>query len=315
MSQQPLVSVIIPAYNASVWIAETILSVLAQDYKDYEIIVIDDGSTDDTAVIVKRFKDKVLYIHKQNGGQSSARNLGIRAARGKYIAFIDADDLWTKDKLRLQVELLESTNRQWVYSDALAFDNQNGNILYKFSEISKQFEGDILKNLYKACFIPMLTTMIHRDVFTTIGLFNENASMRNREDWEMWLRIAANYPVVLIPQILAYYRVHSTSATGNENLTSRMNGLISVIQEAAIRERDRLGPMKNTILSRIYYLFGRLYALRGETIFAQKLFEKSIKLTPGWIYPYISWMIAPITPWVEIQRKKIRLNITKIIRN
>ena len=100
----PKVSVIIPAYNAAPYLAETLASVFAQSYPDYEIIVVDDGSTDDTLAVLEQFADRITLIRKPNGGPASARNAGLRQARGELLAFLDGDDLWLPDKLAAQVE-------------------------------------------------------------------------------------------------------------------------------------------------------------------------------------------------------------------
>jgi glycosyltransferase involved in cell wall biosynthesis len=305
MNYSPLVSVIIPAYNASAWITETISSVLEQDFNDYEIIVVNDGSTDETADVIASFGDKVKCIHKKNGGQASARNAGIKIAKGKYIAFLDSDDLWIKEKLKLQLELIKTSDVKWVYSDAIAFDNHNKKPLYKFSEISKQYNGDILKSIFKSCFIPSPTPIIQSTVFSEVGLFNENSSMRNREDWEMWIRIASIYPIALIPAPLAYYRVHSANSTSRESLYARMIGNIAVIEEAALRESKRLGPIKNSVLSMIYFSYGLTQALEGNESEARKMFYKSILQTPFQVKLYIYWVLTPFLPWLQIQRNKI----------
>lgn len=313
MSQPPLVSVIIPAYNASRWIDETISSVIEQDYKHYEIIVVNDGSTDNTVDIVESFGAAVRCIHKENGGQASARNAGIIAANGKYVAFLDADDLWVKEKLTLQIAQMEATDAKWGYADSFAFDGQSKEILYKFSDNQKQPNGDVLQSLFKSCFIPSPTPIIQKNVFSNVGLFNEEARMRNREDWEMWLRIAAVYHIVSIPSPLAYYRVHSASATGSEGHLKSMDGHITVIEEAALREKEVLGPLKNDILSKLFFEEGRWHASLGNTNLARDMIYKSIALTPGWPLLYIYWLMIPIARWVKIPRKKISIVFLKRI--
>lgn len=303
MTSPPLVSVIITAYNASRWIAETISSVIAQDFNEYEIIVVNDGSTDDTEAVVSRFGEKVQCIRKPNGGQPSARNVGIRAARGKYLAFVDADDLWTKDKLRLQVELLEATDTAWAYSDAFAVDGRSGRTLYKFSRRLRQYDGDILKPLFLSNFIPSPTPIIRRSVFGEVGLFNENPDMCPiGEDWNMWLRIAAIYPVALIPQPLAYYRVHSASISVGADPFIKIRGCLAVVEEAVSHEPARLGPFKNRALSNIYIAHGRLLAVRGQTVSARRMFLRAMRLTPRSILPYLCWGTAPVARWAKMMR-------------
>jgi glycosyltransferase involved in cell wall biosynthesis len=313
MSQPPLVSVIIPAYNASLWIGETISSVIEQDYKQYEIIVVNDGSTDNIVEIAKSFGPAVQCIHKENGGQASARNAGIRVAKGKYIAFLDADDLWVKDKLKLQVAQLEETGAKWAYADSFAFDNQSKKILYKFSDRQMQHNGDILKALFSTCFIPSPTAIVQRSVFTTVGLFNEEAGMRNREDWEMWLRIAAVYPIVSISVPLAYYRLHSTSATGSEDHLKSINGHVKVIEAAAHREKEILEPLKNAVLSKLFFEEGRWQASLGNTSLSRNMVQKSIALTPGWTLLYFYWLMIPIARWIKIPRNRIPAFLLKKI--
>jgi glycosyltransferase involved in cell wall biosynthesis len=307
MKFKPLVSVIIPAYNAQDWIEETIESVLTQVYQNIEIIVINDGSTDNTDKIVKSYGQKVRYYFKENGGQSSARNHGIKNANGKYIAFLDSDDLWEKDKLCLQVELLEKNEFKWAYTDGVAFDSSSGDILFSFNQNSTLYDGDILIKLFQSCFIPMPSVIVNKEVFFEIGYFNEDRYFRNREDWEMWIRIAAVYPIALIPKLLVKYRVHQNSVTRSESSIERMNGNILVVKAAALREPTRLGPLKNALLSKIYFSTGRSEALIGNTASARKYFKLSILHSPIWILPYISFFIIPITPWIEKKRKSKKL--------
>ena len=295
MSSQPLVSVIIAAYNASGWIAETLSSVVAQEYDNYEVIVVNDGSTDDTEAVVALFGEKVHCINKSNGGEASARNKGIRAARGKYLAFVDADDLWTSNKLRLQVGLLESSEAAWVYSDAFVFDGLTGRTLYKFSR-RRQYDGDILRPLLLNDFIPSPTPVIRRSVFDKAGLFDERAERRIGEDWDMWLRIAALYPVAVVRRPLAYYRLHSASATSREDPMVKMEAWLTVVEEAVSREPRRLGPIKNRALSRVLIDTGRSLAGCGQTASARKVFFQAMGLTPCSILPYLYWGTAPVAP-------------------
>ena len=128
-NQAPIVSVIIPAYNAERFIPQAIQSVLEQTYQSYEIIVVDDGSTDKTKDILKEFEDKVCCIYQENQGPSAARNAGIKISQGRYICFLDADDIWTPDKLEVQVEFLEChPDISLVFSDHQDFDAGGGSV-------------------------------------------------------------------------------------------------------------------------------------------------------------------------------------------
>ena len=288
----PLVSVVIPAYNASNWIAETLESVLAQDYVPFEVIVVDDGSKDDTMTVVAGFDERVRCIHKPNGGQGSARNVGVRASRGEYIAFVDADDLWVKEKLKIQLDLLVKTGICWVYSDVIAFDDKTGKDLFRFGEKALQYEGDVLESLFLSCFIQSPTPVIHRSIFKTIGYFDESEKLRNREDWDMWLRIASKYPVGLISQPLAYYRVHNTSMTGGEDPIKNLQGHLRVIEKTVDQVPERLLSLKNQAIASCYIGTGQVLALAGNLKTARQMFLHSIYLTPKNWKAYLYWFVC-----------------------
>jgi glycosyltransferase involved in cell wall biosynthesis len=287
MNDSPLVSVVITAYNASKWIGETLESVLAQDFTDFEVIVVDDGSTDDTTAVVAGFGGRVCCIHKPNGGQPSARNVGIRAARGEYIAFVDADDLWAKEKLRLQVDLIKRTGVAWVYCDAYTFDDKSGRRLGRFGKANRQYDGDILKSLFLAQFIPSPTPIIRRTVFEHVGYFDEH--IRVAEDWNMWLKIAAHYPVGLVSVPLADYRCHSTSVIGGLDPQAILHAMLTFIERAIVREPVRLGPLKNRAMANCYIDAGRRWASRGRLREARQMFRSAIQLSPGLVEGYIDW--------------------------
>ena len=290
MNDSPLVSVVIPVYNASRWIAETLDSVLAQDFTDLEVIVVDDGSTDDTAAVVTGFGDRVSCIRKPNGGQPSARNVGIRAARGEYIAFVDADDLWAKEKLRLQMDLLKETKLAWVYCDAFAFDDKSGKRLYRFGNVAHQYAGDILESLFITDFIPSPTPVIRKSVFEHVGYFDEDRAVHIGEDWEMWLRIAACYPIGLVPESLADYRVHPTSMTGSVTPLSRLRGHLGVIEKAMLRESARLGPLYKGVTFNCYIKAGRAMAGQGNVAGAREMFAQAIHCQPDRGSAYVFWL-------------------------
>ena len=292
MFENPLVSVVIPAYNSSKWIAETLESVLAQDYAPFEVIVVDDGSTDNTADVVRRFGERVRYVFKPNGGQGSARNVGIREAHGAFIAFVDSDDLWAKKKLQLQVELLTKTALLWAYSDVDAFDNDSGNYLYSFSTKSKQYDGDVLGPLFLSCFIQSPAPIVHRKIFEDVGYFDESKEIKNREDWDMWLRISTKYPICRISKPLAYYRVHTSSMTGGENPILRLNSHLAVIEKIVRLAPEVLMPLKDKRIASCYIEAGLMLVLASDLKQARTMFKVAIKLKPTCWSSYAYWMIC-----------------------
>ncbi len=312
----PLVTVVIPAYNAAAWIGETLESVFAQEFQDYEVIVVNDGSTDHTLDVVAQFP-YAWCISKKNGGQASARNVGIRGSCGKYIAFLDADDLWYPEKLQVQIDFLEKTGLDWSYSDIFAFDNsQTKKQLFLTSKWYRHYEGDIANQLLFNCFISTPTVVVNRSVFNEVGLFKESCLLRNREDWEMWLRIAARYPVGVIRRPLAGYRVHSTSSTGSEDPARIFASELAVIEMACARE-PRLAPLREQAIAyRCISLANRLVGL-GRISTACSFYRRALRLWPH-PRPAFLWLACvvgrPLLPWARTLSHKIRALRSRSIR-
>jgi glycosyltransferase involved in cell wall biosynthesis len=257
----PIVSIIIPVYNGEKWIADTINSVFAQTFIDYELIVINDGSTDNTESIILGFGDILFYRKKTNGGQASARNLGIKLSRGEYIAFLDSDDLWIPDKLIIQYSQLLSSGYKWSYSNALAFEYDKSTPIFNFDSVNKQYQGLIFDKLILNCFIPSPTLLIHKSIFEKVGYFNEDKLLKNREDWNMWLRIAQYFPIDYVNIPLAYYRLHSNSVTASENRDDAIKGYIYALNLAVELDSDIFINLKNKLISDKYFLESRYMSL------------------------------------------------------
>ncbi len=189
------ISVVICTYNRFNLVKRAIKSVLNQSLKPFEIILIDDGSSDETNRLQN---DKnIRYFYKQNGGISSARNFGIKQARGEWIAFLDDDDEWDRDKLALQVNfhkknnfLISYTNEKWVR------DGKEVKLPKKFQKHS----GDIFQKCLSHCFIAPSSVLMKRNLFDEFGYFDENLEVC--EDYDLWIKIASKYPIGLINQPL-----------------------------------------------------------------------------------------------------------------
>jgi len=208
----PLVSVIIPAYNASRWIRESINSVLYQTYQDFELIVVDDGSTDSTGKIVHQFHDeRIRYIYQENKGLAGARNTGIQASKGEYIGFLDADDLWHPEMLEACISYLEFNPQIDVVRTGFHYIDPDG----KRMEVEPEWGpwcGDVLDRLIVNNVFIALAAIIRRRCFEGAGLFDE--SLRANEDWDLWLRItAAGFQYGFIHKALAMYRRHDSNMT------------------------------------------------------------------------------------------------------
>lgn len=307
----PTVSVIIPAYNAAPWIAETIDSVLNQTFQDFEVIVVDDGSTDGTTEIVKNYKSQVQYLYKNNGGVGSARNTGIRAARGRYIACVDADDLWLPEKLEVQTQLLEKEpSLAWVYSDGLIFENNSNQNLHLFSQSASMISGDILRPLLLQDFIPCPTPVIRRDIFENVGFFEEDMSLQSVADWDMWLRISAKYPVGFIDKPLVKYRRHSASMTGTSLIQPSLTSRLTVVDRAISREPERLGNLRQQAIANVYMTLGHLLMSRGARAEARRMYLHSIQMNSKQIKSVIYLM----TTFIPIRVHQLK-NVRRYLQN
>lgn len=264
----PEVSIIIPTYNRALLLQKAIQSVLDQTFQDFEIIVVDNYSEDNTIEDVKSFKDeriKIINI-RNNGIIAKSRNRGLKESRGDYIAFLDSDDMWLPEKLELQVEYLrERPEYHLVYSNTWII-NENGvrKGLFLKSEYFK--EGEIFDELVKSNFIPQLTVLMKREVFENIGFLNEDPSLRAVEDYEYWLRVALRYKIGFVKEPLAMYRVHSGGASHTVNGTKlSQKALSSLLSGSSV-------PNKDKIVETIYglYCYSAIYNWKTQDKLAAK---------------------------------------------
>jgi glycosyltransferase involved in cell wall biosynthesis len=212
---KPLVTVIIPTYNRGWIIQEAIESVLAQDFNDYELIVVDDGSEDNTLEILGAYGKAIVILHQSNRGVSAARNRGIDESKGRLIAFLDSDDLWLPKKLSTQVKffkknadaLINQTQEIWI---------RNG-LRVNPKKRHHKFSGMIFERSLELCLVSPSAVMIEKRLFDTVGVFDEQ--LPACEDYDLWLRISCRYPVHLTDSPLVIKR------GGHDDQLSKAAGL------------------------------------------------------------------------------------------
>ncbi len=220
------VSIIMPAYNAQRFIGRAINSVLNQTFLDWELLIVDDGSTDGTAGYVKYHysSPQIKLFTQSNQGPASARNAGIEHAQGEFIAFLDADDCWRPNKLSLQIPLFATDSTGVVYGDA---ELVGGKIegYSTFFAINPPASGRVTSQLVRRNFIPMLTAVIRRDLLRKIGGFDSD--LRAAEDYDVWLRASFHTDFSYSPEIVAEYTIHTESTTSKSELmwTSELQAL------------------------------------------------------------------------------------------
>ncbi|MGB9624127.1 MAG: glycosyltransferase [Phycisphaerae bacterium] len=210
------VSVVIPAYNAAPYIADAIDSVLAQTHPAHEIIVVDDGSTDDTVGVVRRYGDRVILLQQPNRGPAAARNAGIRRATGEFIAFLDADDIWTDRNLELQVRILsEHPGYVLSYGYVRRFVGSVPPELRNATpHDGSRPQGDVSTALVHDTIWATCAALIRRSVLVRTGGFDEE--LRVGEDYDLWLRIAGQGPVACVPHYVGAIRLHPESVTRSQ---------------------------------------------------------------------------------------------------
>jgi glycosyltransferase involved in cell wall biosynthesis len=235
----PKVSVIIPAYNRLPMLKEAVDSALAQDFEDFELIVVDDGSTDGTADEMKRYGGRVrLLRHPENRGVSAARNRGILNAKGKYIAFLDSDDLWVKGKLKIQVAFLEDNPHYPIcYTDEIWI--RRGKRVNPKNKHAK-YSGWIFEKCLPLCIISPSSAMMRKTLFSKVGLFDE--ALPVCEDYDLWLRISARFPIFFIKRKLIVKRGGhpdqlSQRSWGNDRY--RVIALEKVLSEPHLIQEER----------------------------------------------------------------------------
>lgn len=215
----PLISVVMPAFNAERYVAEAINSVIAQTYTGWELIVVDDGSTDATASVVEQFcaaDRRIRLIRQKNGKQGKARNTAIASAAGSAIAFLDADDIWLSHKLDAQIIALRGMAADVVFTGGFIFGDDNiDERLANFMIPQGRIEGAILFDLLILNNrIPNSSVLLRKELFERVGLFDERPAIQNCEDYDLWLRFAKSGAVFYaVEEPLIRYRRHASAAT------------------------------------------------------------------------------------------------------
>ncbi len=242
-----LVSVVIPVYNGERYLAASLESVLKQTYQHFEVIVVDDGSTDGSRALLATYEPRVRVIAQRNSGVSAARNLAAASAQGELIAFLDADDLWDDGKLAAMVDLMQAHPRCLAAYHSVRLIDAAGTItLASDAEDNRWMSGDVLLGLVLGrtsnCFSPS-QAIVRRGAFISAGGFP--LGIRQAEDYGLWLKLAAKGPILYLCAILGSYRRHAASVSieannGTGRAHGRFAALVSVRDEVASRPDEQL---------------------------------------------------------------------------
>jgi glycosyltransferase involved in cell wall biosynthesis len=230
---QPTVSVIMPSYNAGAYIAEAIQSVIGQTFGNWELIIVDDGSRDNTAEIVaKHLADKrIHFIKQENRGASASRNVGIRRSRGRYIAFLDADDIWLPEKLEKQMTVFAKYPHAGVCSAGYYAISPAGELLG--TRLHDEYYGNLAKFLFLKGSPAMSSAVVSREVLEKIGFLDE--ALPYAMDFDLWLRISLHYPFYCLGEPLIYYRQGQPSIS-SRNSDKRRELVLRLIVPRFLKE-------------------------------------------------------------------------------
>lgn len=284
----PKTSVIIPAYNAAEHIRETLDSVFAQTFQDFEVVVVDDGSADQTVDILKSYGDRIRWTVQKHQGQAYAINRAIGMAKGQYLAYFDADDIMMPTKLEVQVRYLEEHPEVDLVYTADTYVTPSR--LKRLRRVSNPLDYFFLLQF---CFILRITVMHRRSCLDKVGLFKEEIT--GSDDWDMWVRMSEQCEMRYIDQVLSTYRIHGAniSRTRPKPLHRNRRIRITILQDA-YRRRGRpfwLGMM--LLSARLYWLIGHLPILnRCSPRFWGLMFR--VHRFIEWLL--LGWMATPPRP-------------------
>ncbi|HEY9852801.1 MAG TPA: glycosyltransferase [Leptolyngbyaceae cyanobacterium] len=280
----PTISVVIPAFNAEKTIQETIESVLNQTFSDFELLVINDGSQDSTLDVIDNIKDERIKVFSYpNAGVAASRNRGIAQATGEYIAFLDADDLWTSDKLEAQLKALQENPQAAVAYSWTDYIDEYSQFLRPGMHVT--VNGDVYAEILEKFFLENGSNfLVRKEALLVVGGFDE--LIFGPEDWDICIRLAAKYQFVAVPRSQILYRLNRTS---NQSISSQLarqeSQNLKVIEKAFQQAPDSLKSLKRTALANLYkYLTFRAIETscdRSNSLTAARYLFNAIKYNPA----------------------------------
>lgn len=277
----PHVSVIIPAYNAEAFIGDTVRSALDQTYRDLEVIVVDDGSTDATLQQLDAFGSRIRVHRQSNGGVARARNIGVRLATGPWIAFLDADDLWLPRKIERQLACPEVP---MSFTDRVNIGSL-GDLPVVQSACTPMRGGDVFVPLLRdGNFITSTSVMIRRELFEQLGGFY--TGLNGTEDWDLWIRVAERHRIGFVDEPLVQYRLHPGGISRNYARMSRERTEVVARALALPRGRELGWPLRRQIWAETWRTNGWDAGRAGARLTALKDYARAAMAWPLYALPY-----------------------------
>lgn len=272
-----------PVYNGERFIAESMLSVLEQSYQQLELVIVDDGSTDRTAEIVRKLQktdDRVRYISQKNSGQAAARNKGIESSQGNLIAFLDQDDLWLEGKLELQIKAIAESGADVIFSNGDVFAEEDEPCEFvSFPPMAGKYAGhEIFRLLFVYNRIPILSAIVQREALSKTGLLDEDLRYQNADDYDLWLRLAADGATFLgLADKLVRYRVHRGQAS--RDIVRMIRAELAVLQKhestILLSQEDKSRRFRSICQKLLYSLINEGRTGEARTCFKEILARHS----------------------------------------
>lgn len=293
VSNMPLVSVVIASYNMGQYIAQAVDSILSQTWSNLEVIVIDDGSQDNTPAVMQSYvSDKrIRYFRTDNQGQPKAKNYGLKLATGDFIAFCDADDFWESNKLEVQMPLFENLNVGIVYSEISNIDENNKR--YMKPPVYKRYTGSVTDQLLIRNFVPFGTSVIRRQCILQNGIFDEQ--FRMGIDWDLWLRYSLDWEFAYTPERTYVYR--EWAGQMSNNYRGRYDFAFQILNSFVNKHGHRLNK------SQLKKAWADMYIGKGNT-YAKN--EKTFREPFRYIVKGLSMDPANVGGWKSLVKVIIR---------
>jgi glycosyltransferase involved in cell wall biosynthesis len=299
---RPKVSVIIPAYNSEAYLSEAIDSVLNQTVVPLDVIVVDDGSADDTPRILEPYRERIRVIVQENKGPSAARNRGIEAAAGDLIAFLDADDVWLPEKLEKQLACLEAHPRAGLVHSAVIRGAPGREETFGSDDPERRIVGNCYHRLFDRCGIMISSVVVRRECLVRVGGFDEEIRRPTTEDYDLWFRIARHHEIAYVEEPLVRYRLHDSNAS--KQTLAMTEGVLFVVRKALDADPDlarSLGrAVVNNRLFELIFEIGYLHHDAGRTAEARSYFIRALRHRPSNTHTWLLYLVNHLNPgWLS----------------
>jgi len=301
MIEQPLVSVVLPVYNGARFLQQAVESVFEQTYAHIEILAIDDGSTDDSEKILHAFGNRISVVRQANAGVAAARNRGVRAARGEFVAFLDQDDWWLPTKIAKQVSAFAADpNVDLVHTGVAHFRNATGTFVGRLNPNTNPGElvGSCYERLLQDNSIYNTTVMVRRSAVEAVGGFDTTIEGNTVADYDLWLRLARASRFAFIPEELAVFRIHESQGTWKRQ--DMLNAELRLISAHAVDETRRSSTTLRRRFADLKESIGIAYLDARDDRKARQFFREAFRERPS--FRRFALVIASFMPAAVLSR-------------